>query len=97
MHGHLARDCSSTRTQLLTLSGGNSGPTHGGSFKSGQIGPKRGGRGRHVQFVGLNVLYDSEECEYPIDDYGQVYVPFEFEQPGDSVVTEEETVKSTKN
>ena len=32
-------------------------------------GPKRGGKGRHVWFAGMNVLYDSEGCEYPIDDY----------------------------
>ena len=45
----------------------------------------------------MNVLYDSEGYEYPVDDYGQVYVPFEFEQASASDVTEEETVKSTKN
>ena len=76
MRGHLARDCPSTETQSLTLSGGSSGPPHGSSFKSGRSGPKRG-RGKHVWFGGMNILYDSEGIEYPVDDCGQVYVPFE--------------------
>ena len=46
---------------------------------------------------GMNVLYDSEGCEYPIDDYGQVYVPFELEPAGATGVIEEETPKTTKN
>ena len=66
-------------TQLLTSSVGSFGPSRGISFKSGRSGPKRG-KGRHVRFTGMNILYDSEGCEYPIDDYGQVYVPFELEQ-----------------
>ena len=97
VHGHLARDCPNAGTQLLTLSGGNSSRTHGDSFKSRKIGPKRGGRGRHVRFIGINILYDSQGCEYPVDDYGQVYVPFEFEQVGSSDMIEEETIKLTKN
>ena len=44
----------------------------------------------------MNVLYDSEGIEYPIDDYGQVYVPFELEQTS-AGVTEEENIKETKN
>ena len=80
------------------MSGGNSGPTRGSSSKSGKSLPRRGrGRGRHVWFVGMNALYDSEGCEYPANDYGQVYVPFEFEQAGANGVTKEETIKSTKN
>ena len=61
VRGHLARDCPSTSTQSLTLSGGSSGLTRGSSFKSGQSGPRRGrGRGRQVRFAGMNVLYDAE-------------------------------------
>ena len=44
----------------------------------------------------MNVLYDSEGIEYPVDDYGQVYVPFELEQSG-AGETEVETEKETKN
>ena len=44
----------------------------------------------------MNVLYDSEGIEYPVDDYGQVYVPFEFEQSG-ARETEVEKEKDTKN
>ena len=94
MHGHLARDCPSTGTKPLTSSGGSTGPTHGSSFKSGRSGPKRG-RGKHVRFGGMNVLYDSEGIEYPVDDYGQVYVPFELEQTGAGEI-EEEKDKSYK-
>ena len=94
VRGHLARDCPSTCTQSLTLSGGSSGPTRGSSFKSGRSGPKRGGKGRHIRFAGMNVLYDSEGCEYPIDDYGQVYVSFELKPAGATGVIEEETPKN---
>ena len=59
-------------------------------------GPKRG-RGRQVWFGGLNVLYNSEGCEYLVDDYGQVYVPFEFKQTGAIGENEEEKAKETKN
>ena len=98
VRGHLARDCPSTRTQSLTPSGGNSGPTRGSSFKSGRSGPKRGGKGRHVRFADIKVLYDSEGCAYLIDDYRQVYVPFELEPAGaTSGLIEEETPKTTKN
>ena len=44
----------------------------------------------------MNVLYDSEEYEYPVDDYGYIYVPLEAE-PADAVVIEEETENKTKN
>ena len=44
----------------------------------------------------MNVLYDSEGIEYPVDDYGQVYVPFELEQSG-ARETEVEKEKETKN
>ena len=45
----------------------------------------------------MNALYDSEGCEYPIDDYGQVYVPFKHEPAGATGVIEEGTPKTTKN
>ena len=95
MRGHLERDCPSTGTKLLTSSGESTGPTRGSSFKSGQSGPTRG-RGKHVWFGWMNVLYDSEGIEYPVDDYGQVYVPFELEQTGAGEI-EEEKDKNTKN
>ena len=44
----------------------------------------------------MNVLYDSEGIEYPVDDYGQGYVPFELEQSG-ARETEVETKTETKN
>ena len=44
----------------------------------------------------MNVLYDSEGYEYPVDDYGQIYVPLDAEQT-DARVNEEEKRKETKN
>ena len=44
----------------------------------------------------MNVLYDSEGIEYPVDDYGQVYVPFELEPSGAGEI-EVEKEKETKN
>ena len=95
VHGHLARDYPSTGTQLLTSSGGSSGPTRGNSFKFGRSGAKTG-TGKHVRFGGMNILYDSEGIEYPVDDYRQVYVPFELDQAGAGVI-EEKNIKETKN
>ena len=97
VRGHLARDYPSTSTQSLTLSGGSSGPSRRSSFKSGQSGPKRGkGRGRQVRFWGINVMYDEEGNEYPIDDYGQIYGPLGFEQ-AIAEDTQEKKSKATKN
>ena len=79
VHGHLACDCPGSGNP--SMSGGSSGPTRGSSSKSGQSGPRRGrGRGQHVLFGGMNVVYDSEGYEYPVDDYGQIYVPLESKQ-----------------
>ena len=44
----------------------------------------------------MNVLYDSERYEYPVDDYRQIYVPLEAEQT-DAWVNEEENMNETKN
>ena len=44
----------------------------------------------------MNVLYDCEGYEHPMDDYGQIYVPLEAEL-ADAVVIEEEKIKETKN
>ena len=95
MHGHLAHDYPSAGS--LSISGGNTGHTRGSSSKSGRIGPGRSrGRRRHVRFGGMNVLYDSEGYEHPVNDYGQIYVPLESE-PADSMTIEEETQKDTRN
>ena len=66
-------------------------------FKSGHIGPKPGrGLGRQVRFGGIGILYNDEGNEYPVDDYGQLYVPLGLEQ---SAVEEaqEEKDKNIKN
>ena len=95
VRGHLARDCPSVGGP--STSGSSTGPTRGSSSKSVQSGPRRGrGRGRQVLFGGLNVMYNEEVNEYPIDDYGQLYVPLGFEQTV-AEETQEEKSKETKN
>ena len=44
----------------------------------------------------MNALYDSEGYEYPVDDYGQIYVLLESE-PADALGIEEEKVKEIRN
>ena len=44
----------------------------------------------------MNVLYDEDGYEYPIDDYGQIYVPLQPEQTIAKKI-EEEKEKNTKN
>ena len=44
----------------------------------------------------MNALYDLEGYEYPVDDYGQIYVLLEAELT-DAGVAEEEKEKETKN
>ena len=44
----------------------------------------------------MNVLYGEEGYEYPIDDYGQMYVPLQPEQTA-AEVNEEGALKETKN
>ena len=44
----------------------------------------------------MNILYDADGYEYPIDDYGQIYVPLETKQTAAEVI-EEETNNNTKN
>ena len=79
------------------MSCGSIGPTRGSSSKSGCTGPSRSrGRGRHVRFDDMNVLYDLEGYEYLVNYYRQIYVPLEFE-PADAMMIEEETQKDTKN
>ena len=91
MRDHLARDCSHHTSQSQN---GGSGPTQSSS-RSGQRGPRNRGRGRHVRFRGINVLYHSKGYEYLIDDYGQIYVPLGTEQT-DAGMNEEENTKETK-
>ena len=80
------------------MSGSGTTLTRSTSSKSGRTGPGRSrGHGRHVRFAGFNVLYDSEGQEYPVDDYGQIYVPLESEHDGGEDQVEDEKEKNTKN
>ena len=92
--GHMAHDCPHAAQSQWSV---NTVPSRGEFSKSGHKGPQRGrGRGRQVQFSGLNVLYDDEGNSYPIDESGQLYVPLD---SGQTVAesAEAEIVKDTKN
>ena len=79
------------------MSGSVTTLTRGTSSKSGRIGTGRSrGRGRNVRFAGFNVLYDSEGQEYPMDDYGQIYVPLESELAGGEEPMEDEKEKKNQ-
>ena len=41
----------------------------------------------------MNVLYDSEGYEYPVDDYGQIYISLKTEQTAAGTHEEEEIKK----
>ena len=80
VRGHLARDCPQTG-HAQSQGSGNAGPSRGRFSQSGQKGPQHGrGRGRQVRLSGLNVLFDEDGNEYPVDNAGQLYVPLEFGQ-----------------
>ena len=95
MRGHLAHDCPQSGGAQSQRSG-NASPSHGRLSQSGHKGPRGRGRGRLVQFAGLNVLYDDEGNSYPINDAGQLYVPLDF---GQTVAksAKEEIEKQAKN
>ena len=94
VRGHLARDCPQ---QTSSQGSGISGPFRGKTSQSVQKGTRGRGRGgRPVRFSGLNVVYDEQGNQYPIDDAGQLYVPLETVQAvGESA--EEEKSENTKN
>ena len=45
----------------------------------------------------MGIVYDEEGYEYPIDDNGQLYIPYHPEQTAASGVNEEEIKNDTKN
>ena len=74
VHGHLARDC----PQNAGTSRGGRGPNT--VYVQRGTGGNRS-RGRRARFSGLNVVYDAEGYEYPVDDQGMICFP-ENEQDG---------------
>ena len=96
VRGHLARDCPQAG-YVQSQGSSNTGSSRGKFSLSGQKGPQRGrGRGRQARFSALNLLYDGDGNEYPVDDAGQLYVPLDSVQDvaGEA---QEENVNGTKN
>ena len=50
----------------------------------GRGGNRRGGGNRRTRFLGLNVVYDAEGNEYPIDEDGNIVLEF-IEEEGATV------------
>ena len=96
VRGHLARNCPQTST-AQTQGSGNAGPSRRVFTQSGQKGPKNRGRGRQARFGAMGIVYDAEGYEYPIDEEGQLYIPYHPEQTAALGGTEEENEKGTKN
>ena len=93
VRGHLARDCPQSGN-MHSQGSSTAGSSRGRFSQSGQKGPQRGrGRGRQVRFSALNVLFDEDGNEYPVDDAGQLYVPLDLGQ----IVAEESQVENEKN
>ena len=80
--GHLTHDC----TQAGHMSGGNPSQvaTTQSSVQRGKWGGRRGSW--RARFSGLNVIYDDEGYDYPIDGEGSIYISMDIQ-----------TVSKTKN
>ena len=78
VRGHLARDCPQNTTASRGCRTSNAGQ-QSGFVHRGTAGNRS--RGRRTRFSGLNVVYDAEGNEYPVDDTGTLYFP-EDEQAG---------------
>ena len=88
----MARDCA----QPGNMTGGTSSHV-ARTQKSVQRGRKRGrGNSQRVRFSGLNIVYDEEGYDYPVDNEGRIYIP-----PDSQTVSEPEYLeisgKETKN
>ena len=81
VRGYLALDCpqgtSASRGGSTSSSVNQSRFVHRGTSSNRS-------RGRRTHFSGLNVVYDAEGQEYPVDDNGVIYIPVD-EQTGADV------------
>lgn len=78
---HLAYKC----PQNTSISRGNGASTIKEQPRSVQSAAHRSRGNRRSRFSGLNVVYDEDGYEYPIDDEGRIYVP------GDEPTVSDET------
>ena len=78
VRGHLARDCPQG---TIACRGGSTSTSVNQSknLQRGIFGNRS--RGRRSRLSGLNVVYDAEGQEYPVDDNGVIYIPAD-EQTG---------------
>ena len=90
-YGHYASQCpkvvstsGSSGTAQSVNQRNNFGQTHGGQRQGGN---RRGGGNRRTRFSGLNVVYDAEGNEYPIDENGNIVL--EFVEEEDAAVSQQ--------
>ena len=94
VRGHVARDCPQGRA----AGSGNAVPSQRrNTSRFGQQGPKTRGRPRQTRFGGLAVLYDDQGQEYPVDEQGQIYVPYHSEEAAASTVVSGGVNQTPKN
>ena len=79
-YGHYASQCpkgastsGSSSTAQSVNQRSNVAQAHGGQGRGGN---RRGGGNRRTRFSGLNVVYDEEGNEYPIDEDGNIVLEF---------------------
>ena len=79
-YGHYASQCpraASTSGSSGTAQSANQRNNFGQAREGqGRGGNHRGGGNRRTQFLGLNVVYDAEGNEYPIDEDGNIFQEF---------------------
>ena len=90
-YGHYASQCpkgastsGSSSTAQSVNQRSNFAQARGGQ---GRRGNRRGGGNRRTRFSGLNVVYDAEGNEYPIDEDGNIVLEFIVED--DSAVSQQ--------
>ena len=90
-YGHYASQCpkgastsSSSSTAQSVNQRSNFAQARGGQGRGGN---RRGGSNRRTRFSGLNVVYDAEGNEYPIDEDGNIVL--EFIEEDDAAVSQQ--------
>ena len=71
VRGHLARDC--PQGTSASRGGSTSSSVNQSRFVQRGTSSNRS-RGRRTRFSGLNVVYDAQGQEYPVDDNGVIYI-----------------------
>ena len=99
-YGHYASQCprtasgsgSSNTAQSVNQRSNNAQVR--GQQRGGFRGNRRGGNGRRARFSGLNVIYDTEGNEYPVDENGNLVLEFVDEE---NAATSQQNQQNSEN